>query len=490
MKKALIGQSYFLRFDAKLWDAMQPYPPLGSLYAAAYLKSQGFEIDFFDAMLSESTEDWRKALERSWPAAAVLYEDNFNYLSKMCLFRMREAAFEMIRMAKLFDCPVIVAGSDATDDSLLYVKAGADYVLIGEGELTLHELLQAIFSEKSEEQIAEIPGLVTRTNPSKRIPRRPVDKLDSLPFPAWELVDLRRYRDIWVRRHGYFSINMATTRGCPYHCNWCAKPIWGQRYHSRSPENVVEEMVQLKATANPDHIWFVDDIFGLKKNWIERFAELVEEYSVRTPFKCLLRTDLVTARTATALARAGCRSVWLGAESGSQKVLDAMEKGASVQDTYAATAHLRSVGIRVSYFLQFGYPGEDWEDIRATLQMVWNNMPDDIGMSVSYPLPGTPFYQRVQEELGDKKKWFDSNDMALLFPGRFVPAFYRQLHRVLHKEYRARKAWDRLRRGRLPHSSSLVRAVSLPWDHFKLHRLRRMAPGVEPADGRQEMGGS
>jgi anaerobic magnesium-protoporphyrin IX monomethyl ester cyclase len=295
-------------------------------------------------------------------------------------------------------------------------------------------------------------------------------ELDRLSFPAWDLVDLERYRRTWNERHGYHSINMVTTRGCPYRCNWCAKPIWGQRYHSRSPEDVVREMVFLRELIHPDHIWFVDDIFGLKRGWIEKFSELVLEHDVRTPFKCLLRTDLVTESLATALAAAACEMVWLGAESGAQKVLDAMEKGTTVEDTYRATRLLRGVGIKVAYFLQFGYPGENWEEIQQTFKMVRDNMPDDIGVSVTYPLPGTRFYETVT--LGRPRNWIDSDDLALLFKGRFSPQFYRVLHKALHEEYRARKVLREWKRGRWVSPLPVLRLGSLVFDRLTLRRLR------------------
>ncbi|MFQ5930057.1 MAG: B12-binding domain-containing radical SAM protein, partial [Acidobacteriota bacterium] len=447
MAEILLGQSYYLRFDPKLWKVMQPYPPLGALYAAAYLRERGFSVALFDAMLAESTAGWDKALDQYQPTFAVLFEDSFNYLSKMCLLRMRQAAFEMISMARDRGCTVIVHASDATDHPSDYLDRGADYILLGEGEITLAELLTSL-TGRTNYPVAQITGVAHKENvdgPPK--PRDPLRNLDILPFPAWDLVDLHKYRKIWLSRHGYYSINMVTTRGCPYHCNWCAKPIYGQRYNSRSPENVVAEMKWLRERVEPDHIWFADDIFGLKKGWIERFSELVCEQNLQIPFKCLLRTDLISDKIAHSLKSAGCQTVWMGAESGSQGILDAMEKGATVEDTYRATQQLRQAGIQVGHFLQFGYPGEEWEDICKTLQMVRDCMPDDIGISVAYPLPGTKFYDRVRSELGLQQNWVDSSDLAMLFRGRFVPDFYRQLHRALHKEYRARKAWQSLRRG-------------------------------------------
>src|SRR5438876_5508904 len=226
--QVLLGQSYFLRFDPKLHAAMQPYPPLGTLYAASYLRSRGYEVGLFDAMLAETEAEWDAALERHAPRVAVLYEDNFNYLSKMCLLRMRQAAFTMLGMAKARGCLTIAAGSDATDHTAAYIEAGADYVLLGEGEETLGKLLDHEL-RGTDTPLDSILGLAfPRDGEVIENPRRPdLKDLDALPFPAWDLVDIARYRDIWHARHGYYSMNVATSRGCPYHCNWCAKPIWG-----------------------------------------------------------------------------------------------------------------------------------------------------------------------------------------------------------------------------------------------------------------------
>ena len=449
MTDILFGQSYYLRFDPKLWEAMQPYPPLGTLYAASYVRERGYTVALFDAMLAESENEWGIALDEHNPQYAVIYEDNFNYLSKMCLSRMRQAAFKMVDMAKSRGCIVILCGADATDHYAEYIEKGADYCLLGEGEETLIELLDQL-SGQSEAQLASILGLAYKSSasglqsPNSLIlhnSRRPdITNLDKLPFPAWDLVDVEKYRSIWIKRHGYFSMNMVTTRGCPYHCNWCAKPIWGQRYNSRSPENVVAEMKWLKENFAPDHIWFADDILGLKPNWIEKFAVSLNEADAVIPFKCLQRADLVNEKISSALAKAGCKTVWIGAESGSQKILDAMEKGDKVEDIYRASKLLRENEIEVGFFLQFGYPGETWDDVQKTLKMVRECAPDDIGISVSYPLPGTKFFERVKMELAYKQNWLDSADLAMLYRGPFPTEFYRVLHGRVHYEFRARKA--------------------------------------------------
>lgn len=461
MADVLLGQAYYLKFDPKLHQAQQPYAPLGTLYAAAYLRERGHSPALFDAMLAESTREWKSALARHRPRIAAIYEDSFNYLSKMCLLRMREAALEMIDHARAAGVPVLVSGSDATDHPEPYLHRGAAAVILGEGEVTLGDLVDRLSAGAPIQDVAGIAyldgdGLVRRTT------ARPfIKSLDDLPFPAWDLVDTDRYRRIWLDRHGYYSMNLATTRGCPYHCNWCAKPMYGQRYATRSAKNVVEEMTWLTRRFSPDHLWIVDDVFGLKPGWVEEFAALVNQNGVRVPFRCLMRADQVTEQVAAALASAGCRMLWMGAESGSQKVLDAMEKGLRVEDIKTASRLLKARGISVGVFLQFGYPGETWSDIEATMQLAREIEPADIGISVSYPLPGTRFYDRVREDLGAKQNWVDSNDLATMYKATFDPEVYRRVHSLVHHEFRARQS-----------ASALGQLMQRPWELRPAHARR------------------
>lgn len=507
MTDILFGQSYYLRFDEKLWKAMQPYPPLGTLYAVSYMREQGYQVRLFDAMLAESTQDWQAHLVAHQPKYAVIFEDNFNYLSKMSLLRMRQAAFEMIDYAKQENCIIIVAGADMTDHTEKYLERGADYVLIGEGEETLAELinyLEAVDKAANsiqESDLYQIHSLAYLQNSKvvKTPPRQVIRTLDEMPFPAWDLVNREQYRDLWLEHHGYFSMNLVTTRGCPFHCNWCAKPIWGQKYNSRSPENVVLEMKWLKENFQPDHIWFMDDIMGIRDKWIEEFADSLDEHQAHIPFKSLNRADLLLrGNTIPALARAGAESVWIGAESGSQKILDAMDKGTQVEEIYEATKKAQKEGIKIAFFLQFGYPDETREDIELTLKMVRDIMPDDIGISVSYPLPGTPFYDRVRSELG-RENWYDSQDMAMLYQGTFRTEFYRQLHTVVHKDYRSRKTWknlaswlthpQNLRGSHLRQMASMIyHRLTLPLAERELDKLSKLHHKQTPVSNVQIVG--
>src|SRR6185312_3433667 len=320
------------------------------------------------------------------PDFFVVYDDGFNYLTKMCLTNMREAAYRMIKLAKERGCIVIVSSSDSTDHYDSYLDVGADFILIGEAEATLLELCNAI--KNNERDFSAIDGLAFKNNGeiTKTKRRSVLRELDNLPFPAWDIIDIEPYRNLWLKSVGYFSMNMGTTRGCPFKCNWCAKPIYGNRYNSRSPQNVVKELLLLKQQYHFDHIWFCDDIFGLKPGWVNEFADLVQKEELNFRFKIQSRVDLLLQEdNIKALARAGCDNVWMGAESGSQKVLDAMDKGITIDQIAEATRLLKKNSIKPSFFIQFGYPGETKEDIDKTMAMINSLLPYSIGISVSYP---------------------------------------------------------------------------------------------------------
>ncbi len=441
MAKILLTHAYFLRYDQKQWDTGLPYPPLGTLYAAAMLRSAGHEVDFVDMMFAQSPAEIDSAIKRR-PDFLVICDDGFNYLTKMCLTNMREAAFEMIGRGKAHNCTVIVSGSDSTDHAEKYLQAGADFILIGEAEQTLNELINSI--THNEKEFSQLRGISYKQEETiiKTAGRPVMRDLDSLPFPAWDLLNIEPYRKSWMRNAGYFSLNIGTTRGCPYKCNWCAKPIYGNRYNARSPRHVVEELKMLHAKFEIDHIWFCDDIFGLKPGWVQEFATLVEKEKIYLRFKIQSRADLLVQEDyVEALARAGCEQVWMGAESGSQKILDAMDKGITTEQISQATQLLKRYGIAPCLFIQFGYLGETKEDIRLTIKMINELLPHEIGVSVSYPLPGTGFYEKVKAQMEEKTNWTDSDEMALMFRSTYQPPFYKQLHRYVHRNYRKHLAF-------------------------------------------------
>jgi anaerobic magnesium-protoporphyrin IX monomethyl ester cyclase len=433
----LLTHSYHLYYDRKQTRKMQPYPPLGTLYAAALLRDRGYSVTLFDSMLENPEENFPEILARTQPRIVAIYEDNFNFLSKMCLGRMRQVAFGMIDAAAAYGATIVVNGSDASDHCDDYLERGAHYVLLGEAEWTLLELVETVCNGSAE--AGEIPGLAYFNRPGRltvRTARRPAMRsLDLLPFPARDLVDISRYRTAWQKAHAFFALNIVASRGCPYQCNWCAKPIYGNSFNVRSPGCVAAEMLELRDRFGADYLWFADDLFGIQKEWVQEFAYQVEHKGAAVPFKM--------------------QSRGMGVESGSQKILDAMDKGTRVAQVVQASERLQAAGIRACYFLQFGYPGETWTDIERTIEIVRQTRPDDIGVSVSYPLPGTVFYERVSRQLGAKTHWDDSDDLAMMFKGTYTSEFYHALHDALHAEV---ESWS----SRTPWKFSLRGAVAEP----------------------------
>lgn len=435
----LVCHSYFSHFDEKQRRRAKPYPPLATLQVAAMLRDAGHRVDFFDSMLAEGFDDFETKLTSFRPQVVLIYEDNYNFLSKMCLGRMRGACCEMIGKARAEGARVIAAGSDASDAPEVYIAAGAHAVLLGEGLGTLAELMRRLAADPAlpdSDVVSGLRGVATIVDGELARPTGPAPlPAHALPqFPAWDLVDIGAYRRIWRDAHGYFSLNMAASRGCSFRCNWCAKPIWGNRYLQREPHDVASEMQYLKQRYGADHIWFADDIFGFRPDWVFKLADTLAANGGETPFTIQLRADLVSPRMANALERAGCREVWIGVESGSQKILDAMNKGTQISEILRARRLLGDVDIRVGFFLMLGYLNETLEDILATRDLVETARPDDVGVSVAYPLPGTRFHAAVRRQLGNKRNWQESSDLEMMFSGTYSTEFYRIVRDLLHEQ--------------------------------------------------------
>lgn len=435
MAHVLLTHSYHLPFDAKQLRKMQPYLPIGTLYAATALRESGISVVAFDSMLKDPTAEFDEMLAEHRPRIVAVYEDDFNFLSKMCLTRMRDVAWGIAKTARGSGALTVVHGSDSTDNPQLFLQNGFDYVLCGEAEGSLVQLCRSILGA---EETPEIDGMVrldkhgNLVRSPQRLSKNPA--WSDLSLPARDLISMEPYRAAWIKAHGYFSTNMVSSRGCPYSCNWCAKPISGNKFHLRPAWAVAEEMKLLKNSAGVQHIWFGDDVFALDRRWVQRFSEEVAKRDAAVPFKIQSRADLMSETTVQDLKTAGCAEVWMGVESGSQAVLDAMDKGLELSSVREARRLLKGADIRACYFLQFGYPGETWRELQETIALVREMRPDDVGISFSYPLPGTAFYDGVQEQLGQKRNWTDSDDLCIMFRAAYKTDFYRAVRDALHAE--------------------------------------------------------
>jgi anaerobic magnesium-protoporphyrin IX monomethyl ester cyclase len=484
MLSILVCHSYFLRLDQKQIARAKPYPPLATLQLVSLLREAGHRVSFFDAMLAEGIDEYDRLLESDAPQLVLFYEDNFNFLSKMCLATMRRAACDMIGSARRAGARIIAAGPDVSDAPGPYLRAGADLALVGEGLSTLLEVLPRLDSKldaDSDNLVRGLSGIASISSGKvvKASGTKGLALAQDAGLAAWDLVDMDRYRAVWMKAHGYFSLNMAASRGCSFRCTWCSKPIWGNQYLQRNPLEVAAEMAHLKRAFNPDHIWFADDIFGFRVDWVTQFASAVRAADALVPFTIQTRADLISERMALALRDAGCKEAWIGAESGSQKVLDAMNKGTTVAEILTARDRLKRVGIRVGFFIQLGYLDEQVEDILATRDLLATARPDEIGVSVSYPLPGTKFYELVKAQMRAKTHWHESNDLDMMFQGTYTSDFYRAVRNLLHDQVSLQTAdaplppeheratdaierrWQELLRNELKYRSSYQKSASI-----------------------------
>ena len=338
--------------------------------------------------------------------------------------------------------PVVVSGSDATDHPEIYLRRGAAAVILGEGEVTLADLVDRMLTRggSTRRRAGHRATSTTqrRGQPNRAAAVRQVARRAAVPGLGSRR--RRRYRRIWQQRHGYYSMNLATTRGCPYHCNWCAKPIYGQRYAVRSPQASSTRSRGCARDFAPDHLSIVDDVFGLQPGWIEEFATLVAEQGAPLPFRCLMRADQVTADVARALAAAGCRMVWMGAESGSQRILDAMEKGVRVEQIRdGEPAAASRPASRSASSCSSAIPARRGTTSKRRCSSCASSSRTTSACRCRIRCRARGSTSACAQELGPKQNWVDSSDLAMMYRATYAPEFYRVLHDVVHHEFRARQ---------------------------------------------------
>lgn len=427
----LLAHGYFLAHDRKERKIMRPYPPLGLLCLTSYLKSKGFNVGIFDSTFARM-RDFVQLLETGGCRTLGLY----------CNLMTRQNVLQMIGLARERGYRVILGGPEPAPYAEEFIRHGADVVVDGEGEGALEDLLREYQQDRP--QLERIPGIVFCDTDGhiRRTPARArIADLDRLPLPDRQAIDLRPYMETWKKRHGVSSLSLATMRGCPFHCAWCSRSVFGETYRRRSPARVVDEIGQLLETYRPDQLWFADDVFTIQPSWILRLADLLDSGRLRIRFECITRADRLTDEVTRTLAQMGCARMWIGSESGSQRVLDAMERGVRVEQIRQAAEWARKYGIQIGLFIMFGYPGETPQDIEATVAHVRRTLPDYYMSTVAYPIKGTAFYDLVRDNILNLNHtpWEKSSDRELKLSGRPPDIYYRAAALHLLGEYRLAK---------------------------------------------------
>jgi anaerobic magnesium-protoporphyrin IX monomethyl ester cyclase len=425
MTDLILTHGYFLYEDPKELQILKPYVPLGILYICSHLRKKGFNVEVFDTTFS-TMNALRHFLETESPSILGVYAN----------LMTRKKVVEILRLAHQAGWKTIVGGPEPGAYVREYLEAGADVVVLGEGEITTEELILAL-GKKGHADLSAILGIAYRDESGRvhqTAPRPQISDLDLQPWPARDAVDIRRYMQTWRDAHGKGSLSFITARGCPYHCRWCSHQVFGKTHRRRRPAAVVDEVEWLVNRYEPDMVWIADDVFTIHHGWLRGYAAEMRRRDLRIPFECISRADRLNSEVADLLTELGCFRVWIGSESGSQRILDAMERGVTVQQVQTAVSLCKSRGIEIGMFLMWGYEGEQLEDIEATINHVKISDPDIFFTTVAYPIKGTPYYQRVADSLVQLNVWQQSSDRELVPPGQRSRAFYDRVDRLLQKE--------------------------------------------------------
>ena len=424
MRDLLLTHGYFLMEDPKERQIMKPYAPLGLLYLCSHLRNKGFDVDVFDTTFS-SRQELFQFLRTEKPSVLGIYAN----------LMTRSNVIEILAVAREAGWRTVVGGPEPGAYSLEYLQAGAHFVVSGEGEVTTEELLLALRSDDHDlSKIAGISFLDDDGNLRQNEPRGQIQNLDLQPWPERSAIDIHRYVETWRTHHGSGSINFITARGCPFRCNWCSHQVFGQSHRRRDPIKVVDEVEWLVGKYQPDMIWVSDDVFTINHAWIRNYATEMRKRGLRIPFECISRADRLTPEMMDVLAELGCFRMWVGSESGSQRILDAMDRGVKIEQVHKAVEMCRERGIQSGMFLMWGYEGEELEDIEATVEHVSKSKPDIFLTTVSYPIKGTPYYNRIAQKLIQIAPWVQTSDRELKIQGRHSRTFYSHADKLLRDE--------------------------------------------------------
>jgi len=421
----LLTHGYFLYEDPKELQIMKPYPPLGLLYICAHLREKGFQVEVFDSTFS-SRQQLFDVIEKGPPSVLGIYAN----------LMTRTNVVEILRCAKNAGWQTIVGGPEPGAYIEEYLDAGADVVVMGEGEVTMEELVPVLHGQSSR-QLDEIAGIAFRSLNGDVVqtrPREQIRDINTQPWPAREAIDMDRYVAVWREHHGTGSVSLITARGCPYHCNWCSHQVFGKTHRRRTPASVADELAWLVERYHPDIAWMADDVFTIHHGWLFQYAAELKTRNLKVPFECISRADRLNLEVVRTLAEIGCFRVWIGSESGSQKILDAMERGVTVDEVQSAISLCRVNGIQTGMFLMWGYEGEELDDVEATIEHVKKTDPDIFFTTVAYPIQGTAYSSHVANRLERTKPWSVSSDRDVRIRGRHSPRFYRLADQLLRSE--------------------------------------------------------
>ncbi len=411
----LLTHGYYLSTDPKEQKIMKPYPPLGLLYVSAYLNSKNTANDVFDSTFYSQQQQLDFIYEKQ-PEVIAIYT---NLMTKIEVVKL----IKILKNAKFNYPKIILGGPDVSYNIENYLKAGADFLIIGEGEETTYELYHAIVSHTN---IAMVNGIAYRKEGVvvQTAARTKFRELDDLPLPNRDAIPNEKYLETWKKNHGESSMTISTQRGCPYTCKWCSTAVYGQSYRRRPAHLVAAEMKMLKEKYNPDAIWFVDDVFTISHKWLTAFHQEVVKQNAQIRFECITRAERLNAEILQLLKEAGCFRIWIGAESGSQKVIDLMDRRVDVNHVKKMIQQTNALGIETGTFVMVGYPGENEQDIQETIDYLKAANPTHYTITIAYPIKGTSLYEEIENKITVQPDWETTTDRQIDFKREYPRKYY------------------------------------------------------------------
>lgn len=434
MMKVVLTHGYFLEEDAKEKNIMRPYPPLGILSISAYLEKQGINNEVIDTTFSS----FKSFINR-------LHELRPNYIGIYVNLMTKPNVLKIIRWIKadgeLKDTIIILGGPDVRHNALDYLRRSADFLVLGEGEETLYDLITSIES-KGRKKTDEIKGIAFINEKNEVIftrQRTQIENLDELPLPDRGKIDIYKYLGIWKKHHGMSAVSVSTMRGCPFTCKWCSRAVYGMSYRRRSPADVADELELIRKDYDPDTIWFVDDVFTISHRWLEEFAAELEKRGLKLPYECITRADRLNESVISLLKKSGCFRIWIGSESGSQKIIDLMDRRVNVLQVRGIIKIAKQYGIEAGTFIMLGYPGETEADIEETILHLKEALPDYCTFTVAYPVKGTELFSEVESSLLGNYNFETDTDREREFKRTYNRKYYAYAVQRVFSEYNIHK---------------------------------------------------
>lgn len=443
----VLTHGYYLDQDPKEQRIMKPYPPLGLLYISAYLNEQGIENLVFDTTFYDQSEQLKFIEEKKADVVAI-------YTNLMTKIEVVKLIRELRNDARYRFPKIVLGGPDITYNCENYLKAGAHYLVIGEGEQSMHQLYLAIVNKSA---VTEVDGIafLEEGRVVKTTPRLKMKDLSELPLPNREAVPMEKYLDTWKRNHGQSSITLSTQRGCPYTCKWCSTAVYGQSYRRRPASDVVNEILSVKERYDPDALWFVDDVFTVSHKWIKSFHEEMLSKNARIPFECITRAERLNDEILQMLKEAGCYRIWIGAESGSQRIVDAMDRRVDINVVKEMIQKTNALGMETGTFIMLGYPGEREEDISKTITYLKDANPTHYTITLAYPIKGTSLYHEIEDKIIEKPDWKTSTDREIDFKRTYTRKYYKYALRRVVNEVNSSRTASALQRFKLKVKSNV-----------------------------------